>query len=81
MCAEDRLSAFDGLLMEVVNDNFEKRRYMQPESLYTFTRSLMDSINEIEEREWAERQLNSMPPMNNHPERSSECPTNKTQEQ
>lgn len=80
MCAEDRISAFDGLLLEIVNENFEKRHYMQPESLYTFTRSLMDSINEIEEREWAERQLNSMPLMNNHPERSSECPTNKTQE-
>ena len=80
MCAEDRLSAFDGLLMEVVNDNFEKRRYMQPESLYTFTRSLMDSINDMEEREWAQRQLNSMPSMNNHPAQSAECPTDKTQE-
>lgn len=80
MCAEDRISAFDGLLLEIVNENFEKRHYMQPESLYTFTRSLMDSINDMEEREWAQRQLNSMPSMNNHPERSSECPINITQE-
>lgn len=81
MCAEDRISAFDGLLLEIVNDNFEKRRYMQPESLYTFTRSLMDSIEDIEEREWAKRQLNSMPSMNNHPAQGAECPTSKTQEQ
>ena len=78
LCTEDRLSAFDGLLLEIVDKNFEQRHYMQPESLYTFTRSLMDSINDMEEREWAERQLNSMPLMNNHPAQGAECPTNKT---
>lgn len=61
MCAEDRLSVFDGLLLEIVNDSFEKRRNLQAESLYTFSRSLMDSIKEADQREWAERQINSMP--------------------
>lgn len=57
MVAEKRLSMFDGMYMALIDKMYEERRTTRPELAYNFTRSLLEAVKEMDERDWAERQI------------------------
>lgn len=60
MTAEERISVFDGLLITLAEDMYNKKRSVCAESLYSFSQSLLDSLREAELRDWAELNENTL---------------------
>lgn len=57
MVAEERLSMFDGLYVQLIDKMYEDKRKANPEQIYNFTESLLMEIKEADMRDWAESQL------------------------
>lgn len=56
LTASERISRFDGLYIDLVQELYRKQRPVEADLVYNFSKSLMDSVEEANLRDWVERQ-------------------------
>lgn len=57
LTATERISRFDGLYIDLIQELYKKERPVEPDKVYNYSKSLCDAIEEANLRDWCERQM------------------------
>lgn len=56
LTASERISRFDGLYINLVQELYKRQRPIEADVVYNYSKSLMDSVEEANLRDWLDRQ-------------------------